>query len=129
MTRLDPIFIDSPEHIAAERQKVETSLAHMKLVRSETAGLIKGYEGELYLRLESLMAECATEQRKLRQDGDLADGHIHNAYAIFQAGLDRLRSAQQALMSLDNDIQDAVQELADEQLWMPWTPAAGTRVQ
>lgn len=123
MTRLDPIFIDSPEHIATERQKVEAGLAHMKLVRSETEALIKGYEGELSLRIESLMAECATEQRRLRQDGDLADAHIHNAYAIFQAGVDRLRTAQQALMSLDNDIQDAVQELADEELWKPWVPA------
>lgn len=119
MTRLDPIFIDSPENIAAERNRMEGDLARMRVVRSETEGIIKCYEGEVAGWLDGLTAECATEKQRLVHDGDLADGNIASVYRMFLQAVERLREAQEPLMSLDNDIQDSIRELADDELWKP----------
>lgn len=122
MTRLDPIFIDSPESIAAERQKMQDDLARMRVVRSETEGLIKGYEGEVASWLDGLMAELATEKARLMQDGDIADGNIHSVYGMFQQSIERLREAQESIISIDSQMADAVQTLADDEAWKPWAP-------
>lgn len=123
MTRLDPIFIDGPENIAAERKAMQDDIARMRTVRGETEGIIKSYEGEVASWLDGLMAELATEKARLKQDGDLADGNIAAVYRMFLQSVERLREAQESLISLDSQISDAIQTLADDECWKPWTPA------
>lgn len=121
MTRLDPIFIDSHESIAAERQAMQDDLARMRTGRGETEGIIKSYEGEVAMWLDGVMAECATEKRRLKQDGDLADGNIAAVYRMFLQSVERLREAQESLISLDSQMEDAIQTLADEECWKPFS--------